>query len=252
VKFLAIKGFDAFQHYRNRRPPWIKFYADVLTDAAMMQLPEAAQAQLFKLWLLASQMGNPLPNNPKLLAGKIATQGKSYLPLLIEAGFVVLTDASAPLAESEQDASADASRTLGHIDQRRKEQNLPVDLVADPLTALAVWCNLAITERWGEQTRPLRRDLCSDLAQTVLGMDGAAVKDSIFAQCRTKSGGPPTHPNYFRKGVAAAWEREGTRRAVVASGEQPPAIRVIKPRGLTKSDAVDAELTEFLGVNHGE
>jgi hypothetical protein len=75
-RFLAVKGFRKFQHYRDRDPVWIKLYTNLLIDAAFLQLPEAAQAQLMKLWILASQLGNPLPNNPKLLAEMARSRSK--------------------------------------------------------------------------------------------------------------------------------------------------------------------------------
>jgi hypothetical protein len=108
LPFLAVKDFDKHQHYRDRRPPWIKLYAALLTDAAFLMLPEAAQAQLVKLWVLASQFGNPLPNQPRLLAGKIGTTKRFYLPELIASGFLIPCeqDASSPLAESSESASA--------------------------------------------------------------------------------------------------------------------------------------------------
>lgn len=120
-RFLAVKGFQKFQHYRDRDPVWIKLYTNLLIDADFLQLQEAAQAQLMKLWLLASQLGNPLPNNPKLLAGKIGALGKFHLPALIASGFLIPTDdcASDVLANPEQDASESASKSGAN-----REQNL--------------------------------------------------------------------------------------------------------------------------------
>src|SRR4051812_24213953 len=119
ARFLAVKGFRKFQHYRDRDPVWIKLYTNLLIDAAFLQLPEVAQAQLMKLWILASQLGNPLPNNPKLLAGKIGTSGKFHLAAIIDAGFLIATDDPSeesasnsgkdPLAEPEEVASKPAS-----------------------------------------------------------------------------------------------------------------------------------------------
>lgn len=107
LPFLAVKDFAKHQHYRDRRPPWIKLYASILTDATFLQLPEAAQAQLVKLWVLASQFGDPLPNNPRLLAGKIGCTGKFHLAVLIASGFLIPTEnpASGPLANVEDSAS---------------------------------------------------------------------------------------------------------------------------------------------------
>lgn len=119
LPFLAVKEFAKYQHYRDRHPPWIKLYTRLLGDREFALLPEAAQAQLIKLWILASQFGNPLPNDPKLLAGKIGTTGRFYLPEIIAAGFLIPTeqeDASKMLAES----SENASKMLGVQGERRE------------------------------------------------------------------------------------------------------------------------------------
>lgn len=107
LPFLAIKSFEKFQHYRDRNPPWIKLYTALLDDAAFLALPETAQAQLVKLWLLAARMGHPLPNNAKLLSGKIGTPKVFHLDALIAAGFIVpcKQSASDPLAIVDEDAS---------------------------------------------------------------------------------------------------------------------------------------------------
>lgn len=105
LPFLAVKGFRSFQHYSKRNPPWIKLYGSVLSDAAFLQMPEIAQAQLIKLWILASQLGHPLPNNPKLLAGRIGTVGRFYLAEIIEAGFLLPTADENPLADDDEIAS---------------------------------------------------------------------------------------------------------------------------------------------------
>lgn len=114
AKFLAVKGFATFQHYRDRNPPWIKLYGTLLSDAAFLQMPEAAQAQLVKLWILASQLGHPLPNNPKLLAGKIGTVGRFHLPNLIDAGFLIPCNdpASEPDSDPRDESGESASNAL--------------------------------------------------------------------------------------------------------------------------------------------
>lgn len=85
---LAIKGWATHQHYSKRNPPWIKVYTRLIDDADFLALPEVAQAQLVKLWLLAGRMGHPLPNDPQLLAGKIGTKGKFQLATLLASGLL--------------------------------------------------------------------------------------------------------------------------------------------------------------------
>lgn len=111
MKFLAIKNYRKHQHYHKRGAPWIKLYSSVLADAAFVQMPEAAQAQLMKLWILASQFGHPLPNNPKLLAGKIGTTGKFHLAAMVASGFLIECDEE-PLATNDENSSKMLAESL--------------------------------------------------------------------------------------------------------------------------------------------
>jgi hypothetical protein len=38
---LRVKNWAEFQHYRHRRPPWIKLHHGLLDDFAWHRLPEA-------------------------------------------------------------------------------------------------------------------------------------------------------------------------------------------------------------------
>lgn len=139
MKFLAIKDFGLFQHYRNRNPPWIKLYGTLLTDLKFLQMPEAAQAQLVKLWILASQFGHPLPNDPKLLAGKIGTTGRFHLAIMIDAGFIIPCNqnASVLLAENEQERYGDATPLdeRGEIEKELQSVSPAVGLAESQLAA---------------------------------------------------------------------------------------------------------------------
>lgn len=53
--YLRIKNWSELQHYSKRRPLWIKSYARLLLDDRFNELSEVEQAQLMKLWLVASQ-----------------------------------------------------------------------------------------------------------------------------------------------------------------------------------------------------
>lgn len=89
---LEIKDWEKHQHYKNKGVPWIKLYAKLLDDDSFMALSEVTQAQLVKLWVLASRMGNPLPNRPAFLAGKIGTK-KLRLEEMLSAGFLIPCEA---------------------------------------------------------------------------------------------------------------------------------------------------------------
>lgn len=50
-----IKGWVKFQHFKDRRPPWIKLYRDILEDPDWHDLDGDTAKILVALWLLASE-----------------------------------------------------------------------------------------------------------------------------------------------------------------------------------------------------
>jgi len=55
---LRPKNWGRFQHYKDRRPPWIKLYRTLLDDRVFMCLPVASKALAPLLWLVASDDEN--------------------------------------------------------------------------------------------------------------------------------------------------------------------------------------------------
>ena len=50
-----IKNWQKFQHFKDRRPPWIKLYRDLLEDPEYFALNGESAKYLILLWLLASE-----------------------------------------------------------------------------------------------------------------------------------------------------------------------------------------------------
>lgn len=106
---LIPKNWRAFQHYGNRRPPWIKLHRELLDDRDFMSLPMASKAMAPLLWLLASESEDASFNAASeelafrlRLASKEVEEG---LKPLIDKGFFL--DASTMLAPCLQLASPD-------------------------------------------------------------------------------------------------------------------------------------------------
>ena len=52
---MKVKNWKQFQHFKNRTPPWIKLYRNILDDPDWHELsPEGAKI-LVMLWLIASE-----------------------------------------------------------------------------------------------------------------------------------------------------------------------------------------------------
>jgi hypothetical protein len=56
-----IKNWEKFQHFKDRNPPWIKLYRDLLEDLEWFELPSDAAKALILFWLIASESNGELP-----------------------------------------------------------------------------------------------------------------------------------------------------------------------------------------------
>src|SRR5258708_7177674 len=92
MKYLAVKNYERFQHYKDRSPVWIKLYNALLDDYAFMALSETNQRHLMMLWLLASRLDNRIPNDQRFIAQAIKARGRVDLQAMIVAGFLLACD----------------------------------------------------------------------------------------------------------------------------------------------------------------
>ena len=63
---MRIKNWLKFQHFKDRRPPWVKLYRDILDDIEWHELDPQAAKVLVMLWLIASEDDGNLPDIKKL------------------------------------------------------------------------------------------------------------------------------------------------------------------------------------------
>ncbi len=89
MRYLSVKNLSKFQHYKDRRPPWIKLHASLLDDYLFAQMPDVQKAHLMLIWVLASQNENKLPKDAIWVAQRIGANDPVDLDALIAAGFLV-------------------------------------------------------------------------------------------------------------------------------------------------------------------
>jgi hypothetical protein len=63
---MQIKNWSKFQHFRDRKPPWIKLYRDILDDREWHNLEPKAAKTLVMLWVIASEDDGRLPDEETL------------------------------------------------------------------------------------------------------------------------------------------------------------------------------------------
>jgi hypothetical protein len=86
-KIYSCKGWEDFQHYKRRNPPWIKLHRALLDDYNFSQMSEKSRLHLILLWLYASQNNGKIPNNKEFLERKLDIVGLDFNELIC-AGFL--------------------------------------------------------------------------------------------------------------------------------------------------------------------
>lgn len=125
---MKIKNWDKFQHYKNRRPPWIKLHRELLDDPEWHRLRGDDAKFLLMLWLVASDtLDGCLPKLEKLAFRLHLTPEKAKELISRLSGWVV-QDASGPLAQCLQDAIPE---TEGETEKETETKKDIVDQVTD-------------------------------------------------------------------------------------------------------------------------
>jgi hypothetical protein len=63
---ITIKNWKRFQHFKDRRPPWIKLYRDLLDDIEWHELDGNTAKNLVMIWLIGSENDGKLPDLKEL------------------------------------------------------------------------------------------------------------------------------------------------------------------------------------------
>ena len=174
IAFLRIRNFERFQHYRDRRPPWIKLYRDLWDDPRFFCLCEDERYVLLSLFVVASQNNNHIPNNPAWLARqcltslRIITRTLQALSVGTEPWIEesLAPDDIKPLADCNQvDALERERETEGEIQNTETEGEIP----QPPLLVFGEFGWVKIT---AEQHQNLKAQLNGKFEDYVARFDG--------------------------------------------------------------------------------
>lgn len=101
---ITIKGWESFQHYKERRPPWIKLYRSLIDKIEWGLLSDGAARLLVELWILASESDGCVRCSSRLLAFRLrrSSNWMEFLQELLAADFIEC--ASGALATCEHGA----------------------------------------------------------------------------------------------------------------------------------------------------
>lgn len=129
-QYLSVRNWEKFQHYKQRRPPWVKFHVELLDDYELMHLSISSQLVYDRLLLLAARLDNAIPNDAKYVASLIHLPTKivfAALTDLIDTGFL---DVSRPHDASNPQANLytrDRGRDREETEAQKLSEEAPVE-----------------------------------------------------------------------------------------------------------------------------
>lgn len=120
--YIWINGWEKFQHYKNRRPAWIKFYVELLDDDTYLDLTEHRALLLHRLWLVFASSRCRLRLDTRSLSRHTFLRVTTAdIESLSQAGYISIVDSTA-LAEREHLAMPDKE-----VEEEKEHSFLPTE-----------------------------------------------------------------------------------------------------------------------------
>jgi hypothetical protein len=126
---MKIKNWSKFQHFKDRRPPWIKLYRDLLDDMQWHELDPLSSKVLVTLWLLASEDQDGCLPDTKTLAWRMRMTEKQVLDCISKLSHWLEQDDYTLISERYQDDLPETERET----ETKRETKKSATVVARPL-----------------------------------------------------------------------------------------------------------------------
>jgi hypothetical protein len=131
---MKIRNWSKFQHFKDRKPPWVKLYRDVLDDMEWYELDPLASKVLVMCWLIASEDEGRLPNT-KTLAFRLRMTEKQTLDCLNKLSHWMEQDDISVISEQYQTDSLETERET----ETKKETKSDNAIVLPDWMPLETW-----------------------------------------------------------------------------------------------------------------
>lgn len=238
---FRVKGWERHQHYKSRRPPWIKLHRTLLDDKDFHRLHVASRALAPMLWLLASEsMDGTVTADPHDLAFQLRRSVDEVIEAikpLLAAGFL---SASGVLAACYQNAVREETET------ETEEKRIAVAPRQPSNGKVETWNQAAcriVTERYGG-TAPGGR--ITKALRPLVGKHGEAAVLSAWARYLDETDAEYLSPERFAT-TFTHWSGSGRR---VAAPSEKALARVDRIRRMAMG-GLDAGERQGMGGGNG-
>lgn len=170
---LKIKNWSQFQHFKDRRPPWVKLYRDLLDDIEWHLLDPKHAKTLVMLWLIASETDGVLPNM-KVLAWRLRIAEKAVTESLDALSHWLERDGDSVSSELRRaDITVISGGYVETETEKRQRQNVREVFVVPDWVPLDAW------DGYAEMRKQIRKPL-TDRAKTLLVGELTKLRDQGY------------------------------------------------------------------------
>jgi hypothetical protein len=133
---MKIKNWTKHQHFKDRKPPWIKLYRDILDDMDWHELDAKSAKVLVMLWLIASENDGELPP-VKTLAFRLRMSEKDVISSCDSLSNWLIHDDIGVISERYQSDSVETERERERETETKKEREKEIQ--APEGVSIQVW-----------------------------------------------------------------------------------------------------------------
>lgn len=145
---LKVKNWAKHQHFKDRRPPWIKLYRDILDDIEWNDLDGEDAKTLVMLWLIASENSGVLPD-VKTLAFRLRRSAKDVEKQLSRlSGWLISERYQDDINVSQNNSVAELNSSVADIETplRDREEKSREEIYVDKVDTVVELYHAALPE----------------------------------------------------------------------------------------------------------
>lgn len=126
AQVISLCGWERFQHYKDRDPPWVKFYRDLLTSESWVLGTDSSRLLQVASILLAARYSNQIPARYDLIK-RVANldlserQYKEAIEHLVSTKFLEIQSCPDVKESLAQSASKTLAKCSSEAEQSREE-----------------------------------------------------------------------------------------------------------------------------------
>jgi len=148
MEFFQIRNFEKYQHYKDRRPPWVKLYRDLWQDPNFFGTKSVQKLYIIGFFTLASETENRIPADTQWIQSRLGILEPPDFKALIKSGFIkgCSQRASKMLAkcstDNEEHSIVYKEETETYKEETERDKAQPKIIPSDPCSEIfKIWQN---------------------------------------------------------------------------------------------------------------